>query len=135
MRRRPPTTLTVILALAALAAGCVGKPPTVSGDVTLDGAPLDEGLITFVPDDQKAPRVAVPVKDGKYTASVPAGPCRVEITAPKATGEKKRMYPTPDSPLVDVIVERIPERYNVKSELKGDVKAGANTLNWPLKSK
>ena len=45
------------------------------------------------------------------------------------------MYPTPDSPTVDVTAESIPGKYNEKTELQADVKPGDKKLDWPLKSK
>ena len=47
------------------ALGCGGGRATLSGDVSYDGAPVDNGTITFVPEG-KGERVAAPVIDGKY---------------------------------------------------------------------
>jgi hypothetical protein len=115
-----------------LLAGCGGSS-TVTGEVTLDGKAIEEGLITFVPGGGKSPNVVVKIKDGKYSAKVPPGPVTVQVSATKVTG-KRRMYETPDSPMVDVYEERIPKKYNTSSELKTEIKSGSNTLNWELKS-
>ena len=48
---------------------------------------------------------------------------RVEITAPKVVG-KRKAYDTSDSPLIDITKEMLPEKFNVKSELKKDLRAG-----------
>src|SRR4051812_2388316 len=92
--------IACLLALA-LAAGCSdGSKATVSGKVTLDGEPLKEGLIKFLPADGKSQNADAPIKDGQYMATMPPGEKRVEISAPKVVG-KRKMYDTPDSPSVD----------------------------------
>jgi hypothetical protein len=103
--------------------------------VTLDGQPATGGSISYVPADPKVPKVEVPIQDGKYSARVPAGSYKVQISWVKPTGEKRKMYPTPDSPTVDVTAESIPAKYNEKTELQKDVKPGDNKIDWPLKSK
>lgn len=135
MRRRALTIVLPVLMAAALSSGCAGQTPTVSGDVTLDGQPVAEGLITFVPADPQTANVARPIQNGKYSAPIPAGSYKVQINAPRATGQKKKMYAGADAPAVDVIVEAIPERYNTNTELHADIKLGDNKLDWPLKSK
>jgi hypothetical protein len=42
---------------------------------------------------------------------------------------------TPDSPFIDVTKEMLPEKYNLKSELKRDLTKGDNELNFDLKTK
>ena len=135
MRRCALALIIPALALAALSAGCGGQAPRVFGDVTLDGQPVDGGSIAYVPVDQKTPNVEVTIQDGKYSARVPAGSYKVRITWAKPTGQKRKMYPTPDSPTVDVTAEAIPEKFNDKTELKAEIKPGDNKLDWPLKSK
>ena len=128
MTRRP-----IVVLLLALAAGCSSAVPTgnVSGEVKLDGQPLKEGLIRFVPADGKSAYSEFPISDGKYTAVVPQGDARVEITADRVV-RREKMYDTPDSPLVDVKEEMIPEKYNTASELKYTVTAGPQTKNFEL---
>jgi hypothetical protein len=45
------------------------------------------------------------------------------------------MYDTPDSPTVDTVVELLPARYNVNSELKLTVDGTVQEKNFDLKSK
>jgi hypothetical protein len=130
------TMLARFAALAALvvAAGCGPGGPetgTVSGEVTLNGQPLKEGLIRFVSVDGKAAADA-PITDGKFTATVPTGEMTVSISANKVVG-KKKMYDTPDSPTVDETIELIPAKYNSNTELKLTVKAGPQTEKYELK--
>ena len=124
-----------LLALVAAAAGCSGDgPTTVHGTVTLNGEPLKEGTVRFVPVDPTAGGTAgAPIKDGKFTAEVPRGEMRVEISAPKVVG-KRKMYDTPDSPEVDMVEELIPVRYNAQSDLKITVKSSGQKETFTLTS-
>jgi hypothetical protein len=58
----------------------------------------------------------------------------LSISAPKVVG-KKKVYPTPDSPEMPITAEALPERYNEKTQLTLDVKAGTNTKDWDLEKK
>ena len=134
MRWRTLALLIALLAGASLACGCARKPTTITGEVTLDGEPLQQGLITFVPVDGKTPNAAVAIKGGKYRLDAPSGPMRVQINSSRVKG-KRKAYDTPDSPLIDVLEERVPARYNATTELTAEVKTGENVFDWPLKSK
>src|SRR5688500_5823015 len=113
-----------VLVGQACAVGCPrssGKG-TVSGEGYYLGNPPKERRIRFVPKDGSTQPADAPIKDGRYTATVPAGEMRVEISAPKVMGKIKMM---PDSPEVDQVGELIPERYNVKTELFLTVQSGS----------
>ena len=113
------------LLVAAALAGCSsdGAKGTVEGTVTHNSQPLEQGLIRFVPVDGKSQPADATITGGKYTADVPVGDHRVEITSPKVVG-KMKMYDTADSPTVDRIEEAIPPKYNVSTELKMTVPKG-----------
>src|SRR5262245_20495897 len=136
MRRLTTDALLFGLLLGgACAGGCSGKAgqARVSGEVLLDGKPLKEGVIRFVPTDGKTPTAHAQVVDGKFTAAVPVGGKRVEISAPKVVG-KRKMYDTPDSPVVDDVTELLPARYNSRSELTWTVQKGSQEKVFELKS-
>ncbi len=124
--------------LISLAAGCSGdtKSGVVSGNITFDGAPLKSGIIRFDPVDGHAATAEAIITDGKFSAEVPPGEKRVSITSAKVVG-KKKMYDTPDSPVIDLTEELLPKRYNANSELKLTVKLGKQDAdpNFDLKSK
>jgi hypothetical protein len=68
---------------AALAAGC-GSAAGVSGEVTYDGQPVEDGRITFLPADGKGPSVGAPITGGKYTLDgIAPGPKVVKVEAVK----------------------------------------------------
>src|SRR5262245_17140485 len=113
------------LLLAATLVGCSSSDThgEIVGEVFLDNAPLSKGQIRFVPTDGKRSPTDAEITNGKFTARVPVGEAKVEITAPKVIGTRK-MYPTNDSPTVDDIVGLLPARFNVESKLKMTVEPG-----------
>ena len=135
VRQRRPLALVLALALAGLA-GCSGQQ-TVTGAVTLDGAPVDGGIISFTPKDKEegsapAPKSG-PITGGKYKVSLPPGSYRVDINWAKKTGRQVGTPGDPEVPM-DETVEVIPAIYNNPSTLAADVKSGATTFNFDLQS-
>jgi hypothetical protein len=123
-------TLVLLLALG----GCAQKDGHVSGAVTLDGQPVEDGAILFVPVDGTTSTAGGQIKGGRYSVRVPPGSMKVSISAPKVVG-KKKIYPTPNSPEMPITVEALPARYNERTELRLDVHAGANRKDFELRSK
>lgn len=129
-------TLACAVVLAATL-GCGGtRRGAVSGQVTLDGQPVESGTISFIPAGAKhAPAAWSEIKGGRY--SIPAsqgpavGPNRVEIRWPRKTG--KKLPAVPPAPETDEVVEAIPPHYNTQSDLKAEIKPGANPLDFDLK--
>src|SRR5262245_57469496 len=116
------------LALAALAllftAGCAGGTTypgaTVSGTVTLDGKPIEEGTINFVPTTPGQGQAAsATIAGGKYSAAkVPLGKVTVNFVAQHKTGKK---IPGSSEP-IDEIINLIPSKYaaGVPTDISGD---------------
>ena len=130
MRRH--SSLLALIFTAFLFAGCGPATGTVSGTVTLDGRPVDNGIISFIPaDTTKAQPVTVDIKAGNYTAHLQTGPTTVQISAPVVTGQRKE-YNSPDAPLIDITEESIPAKYNSDSQLRVDIQRGANTKDWVI---
>jgi hypothetical protein len=123
------------LALVSVTAGCTSDSQhgTVAGKVTLAGQPLDDGVIRFAPADGQTAAVEAPIANGQFRALVPVGKMRVTVTSSKVVG-KRKAYDTPDSRMVDVVEERVPARYNARSELTLDVTAGEQPHDFELKS-
>ncbi|MBN2294267.1 MAG: hypothetical protein JXM70_17700 [Pirellulales bacterium] len=135
---------TTVCVLALLfGAGC-GKHGdnrgAVSGQITLDGQPLQQGSILFVPvKGTKGVVTGGEIKDGQYHLSGNDGPAvgqnRVEIRAVRKTG---RMVPKPMAPageMVEETGEAIPARFNSQSTIEAEIKPGDNTANFELTSK
>jgi hypothetical protein len=130
--------LFVLWAAVALTAvgGCTAKKPVLSGLVTLDGQPLDNGSITFIPeagDGQTAGATIGP--DGRYRVEVSPTKMKVAIRSAKVVG-KRKMYDTPESPLVEIFDDLLPARYSDmnKTELTVTVVPGENEKDFALTS-
>lgn len=131
---------TAILAGVAvvlpLLVGCGGPARAqVTGTVTLDGQPLETGMISFEPIGGDGQSAGGGIKDGRYTLDASPGEMRVAIRANKVVG-KTKLYNTPDSPTIDKVEEIIPARYYAPSELKVTLKPGSNeNVNFELTTK
>lgn len=124
-----------LVTCCVVAVGCTtdAEHGTVSGSVTLDGTPLKTGLVRFVPADGLTASADAQVVDGKFSTTMPIGEKKVSISAPKVVGQRK-MYDTPDSPMVDKVEELLPAQYNSASKLTLAVKSGNQEQNYELKS-
>src|SRR5688500_663020 len=127
-------TWVCIVSLGAGLAGC-GKTYDgeqrfpVSGKVTVDGQPLDLGVIAFMPQSAGSSegRVAgAPIRDGIYAVPEENGPTaanyRVQIHWNKRTG-KKVTNPMDPEEMIDELMEGLPAKYHQDSELTAEVSA------------
>ena len=146
-RNRKPARISAGLALVAslspslVGAGCGrsddGLPrQAVSGQVTLDGQPIAQGMITFEPIDGSEHAASAIIQDGAYQIDRADGPLpgthRVTVWSRRPTG---RTYPHPDDPerTVAQTVEAVPARYNLQSELSAEVvEDGSNAFAFAL---
>jgi hypothetical protein len=140
MERAIGLFVTLAFCLAAIG-GCsrsTGRQ-AIEGTVTLDGTPLIEGSIVFLPQPgTKSPTCGGTISQGRFSIAPAGGAAcgtfRVEITAVRKTG-KKVMNPK-DNQLVDEIEQYIPAKYNGQSELTVTVsEQGPNRFDFPLSSK
>jgi hypothetical protein len=120
-------------AVTLLQIGCNHAPTTgqVKGSVTLDGKPLEDGTVRFAPLEGRANTSGGLIKSGEFTANVPIGKFRVEISSTKIVGGPADRH----SDSVETVVQLIPEKYNTRSELTLDVKSGSNEPHFDLKSR
>ncbi len=132
---RTVRSLAGLLVCALTFSGCESTNLCdVSGTVTVDGTPIEAGSITFLPADGKAQTAGGKIENGKYSVQVPIGTAKVSISYPKAAGAKK-LYNTSDSPVGTMWKEGLPARFNEKTELTFEVKAGKNVKDWELTAK
>lgn len=112
----------------------------VAGAVTLDGMPVDGGIINLVPVSAEGSRKAsAPIDKGQYNILEEKGPnlgnCLVEIWWLKPTGRKVQDQGSIADGPVDELIEAVPEKYNTKTTLRVDIAAGKNTHNFELTTK
>jgi hypothetical protein len=121
----------LLFAAVLLAAGCSRGPRTypVSGTVTLDGKPLDDGNIYFLPLDPNVSADAGKIEGGAFRFEAREGKVRVEIRA-------SREVPGKRSPMGNIRKEEyIPARYNRESTLQAEVRpSGENVYTFELTS-
>jgi hypothetical protein len=110
--------------------GCGPTTHTVSGTVKLDGEPIAEGRITFVP-EESGPGGGGPITGGHYSVAVPAGKAKVQVAASKMMklpkGEKGMYGKTEE------MRDYIPSKYNANTELKAEITRSIK-LDFDLKS-
>jgi hypothetical protein len=117
-------------------AGCDNGPSIVSGTVTLDGKPLKQGAISFIPTAGDAPTAGGGIRDGAYTVEAPAGAKRVEITGYEVVGQVPAYGNDKNGPMKEVTKSIVPPTYNTVSNLTAEIKSGKNeNVNFELKSK
>jgi hypothetical protein len=134
-----------VIFLGLICIGCSGKsydgPPrySLSGVVTLDGAPVTAGTISFLPDGHDGRVSGGQIVDGKYDIPSEYGPNAgaylVKVNWLRPTGKKTIDSDTQQE--VDVVEETIPDRYHRKTELRVTVsdQPGVQAFDFELVSK
>lgn len=139
----PAALASVVLIMFA---GCSHDPlarQEVSGNVTLDGAPLAHGSVRFEPLRDAANSEATVitagavVQNGSYRipreVGLPPGKYRVAISAPSQASPAPPSMDTEANVKVD---ELIPAEYNANSKLEVEVGTDKpNEFNFDIKSK
>lgn len=140
-----------MLLLVVISSGCAKSDEwprmPLSGQITLDGVPLESGQLTLFPiDGTKGPAAGAEIKDGAFSIAKYEGPVigkhRVEIRSVQKTG---RQVPSPsavegdgvfaEGTMVEEYADVIPKRYNTYSELEIEIHASKpNEVTFPLTS-
>ncbi|QDT65230.1 hypothetical protein [Calycomorphotria hydatis] len=130
---------TVTILLTVMGLGCsLGNSDRVevSGEVTLDAAPLKDGAISFFPLADGAV-VGATIQDGTFRIPRRKGPkpgiYRVEIDSAAPTGKKTTEF---DGVTIgEEYASIIPMNYNRQSVLEAELKSDdANELKFDLRS-
>jgi hypothetical protein len=136
MFRKPECVAFAVILAISLSAGC-GRGNGrlgLSGSVRLDGAPIDGGAIQFVPATGPILTTAgALIVGGRYTVAAKQGllpgTYRVSVFSPEPSKGPGLITGVSAPPRR----ERIPERYNVKSELTVEVRENtANRFDFDL---
>ena len=126
-----------VMALLLAVVGCgSGGPPRlrVVGDVTLNGQPLADGAISFMPTG-KGVAAGATIAGGRYIVDGAKGPTpgeyRVEIRASAPSG--KQVKDTFGQASISEMESIIPDRYNDKTTLRAEITtAGPNQFDFSL---
>jgi len=142
MRSFAFAVVTAVVAALGMTVGCgggdsLGRQP-ISGSVTVNGAPLDKGTISFQPVNKGMP-AGGKISGGKYSIArkdgSPAGKYRVGINAPvPGTGTEAQAGAMPGEPLPPP-QELIPPDWNTNSEHFVEVSTGKNAFNFDVDAK
>lgn len=129
--------LIVVCALIAICClmGCGRRLEMVEvhGTVTYANKPVPKGIVSFFPIDGNGRSAAGIVADGKYSAKAPPGQKQVQIQAVRIVGRKRAEPTNPNSPIVDIEEQILPDCYHAKSTLTCEIKAGGGEQNFLLK--
>jgi hypothetical protein len=129
----------VLVLGVVLIAGC-GDPNArraVSGTVSLNGRPLDQGSIYFAPIGQGSSEAGATIENGKYSiprdVGLVPGTYKVSIFSYDRGGAKVQSEEIPGEPGATQFKERIPRKYNADSKLTAEVTAsGKNVFDFNL---
>jgi hypothetical protein len=128
-------TLLACTVLVVAITGCArDELLDVSGRVSFDGTPVQDGTISFRPSDGAGPTAGGLVVDGHYALRVAPGTKRVEIQEYKHVGMQRAVESDPTSPIVPRTKAILPEKYNAKTTLTFDVRGSTDTADFDLRS-
>lgn len=133
MRRRfsRPGILGWILCLVCmLGCGDESSSVTVSGNVTLDGEPIEVGMIRFVDQSGVVPSAAGPIEDGKYSVEIEPGEKTVLIQGYKADGFLGMEGPSGEK--APNLIPIVPDVYNSEQDplLTTSITEAADNLDF-----
>ena len=135
---RLPTWWCVWLVLLWVGCGEPSDRKSLEGTVTLDGVPLAEGHVKFVPQrGTKGPIAGGKIIAGNFSISPEGGTFtgtfRVEITATRKTGKQVKDHRTGE--MIDGIQQFLPPQYNRQSKLTATVtESGPNQYEFNMVS-
>ncbi len=116
----------------------------VVGTVELDGKPLSNGTVRFVPvDGTQGQKTSVPVLEGVFSAASQYGPAvgkhRIEIESTDYAGlaldDEEALQELAQNRTHRIGVVRVPQWYNQSSILKDEVHSGENVFKFELSSR
>jgi len=116
--------------LICSSSGCSDSGPQISGTVTLDGTPVENGWVTFIPLVRSGKNAAAQINEGQFHCPIQPGEYRVEIRSSVVVGTVP-LYDR-DGPTQEVSKESLPRRYNDTSELTVTVEKGRNLKDFEL---
>ncbi|MCA9132795.1 MAG: hypothetical protein KDA45_06560 [Planctomycetales bacterium] len=127
------------LSLPLLLSGCGDSGFEIHGKVMLNGKPMEQGEIQFVPmDSTGGEHVGAVITNGEYAVEdsvrLEEGEYQVQIRSYGSTGRKvwDGMGDGTNKTMVDDFRQILPPKYNDVSELRLTLKPGKNEFNADL---
>ncbi|MSR52580.1 MAG: hypothetical protein EXS09_04740 [Gemmataceae bacterium] len=111
----------------------------VFGTVILNGVPIEEGSISFIPiEGNLGPEVGAVIRDGRFhiprSQGVMVGKNRVELKAFRNSGRKVQDPTGRPGTLAEERVPAFSPEYNERSTLIRDVNKGSNTIDFDIRT-
>lgn len=104
----------------------------VTGTVTFDGKPVEEGRIQFREFGGEQRSFSGSIENGAYAVETATGAMRVEVRASRLIpGKFDESNPGEKEPMGEMYIH---EKYNSCSELTSDVPAGGSAIDFTLTS-
>jgi hypothetical protein len=137
----------VLVVLAGCAPQYDGPPrASVYGRVSVDGKPLEDGVLNFVPDGHDGRFVSVPIAGGTYWLEEVDGPnfgkytvqiYGFQLSAANEPGEDANAQPSADNPdrelaAISADKQLLPPKYNTQSELSMAISKSPMNKDWKL---
>jgi len=123
----------IAVSLSLLLCGCGNDGMVyVSGTVTFDGQPIEEGRITFRNKDGSGPAYSTPIKQGEYSLPCAPGDMKVEIIASRLIPGKFGTQNGTPEPMGEMY---IPKQYNTATTLTAVVNGSSQEIPFDLRSK
>lgn len=106
------------------------SPAKVTGTITLDGEPVQDATVTFIPESGERISQSMTDKSGRYELMFTAQLTGAVVGKHKVTIQTGSL----ERPSSDVkpTRETIPKKYNAESELIATLKSGKNVVNFEL---
>lgn len=122
--------------LTTVGCGDAGPPrAAVQGDVSWKGAPVEDGMISFVP-QTAGPAVTAKIVGGKYALPQEEGAIlathTVQIFGIKHLGSVEAGPPLPPGTKIESTEQFIPAKFNNSSKITVDIKEGENQHDFKL---
>ncbi|MFN3148717.1 hypothetical protein [Bremerella sp.] len=137
MKYSPAFAVLSLLCSIPLFVGCGGPASNavpISGTVSVEGQPVEGGLITFLSTDGTAPAAGAPIKDGAYSAEVEPGEKKIMVLGTKVVGEEYILKGVPDSGTRQKLETITHPNYNAKhlTPLTATISGPSEEMNFDL---
>ena len=120
-----------VLILCPFLVGCGGDSVVrVAGTVSVNGTPVQQGTIRFLPADGRGPSAEAVIQEGRYRLELPPGNKKVAIMGFKIVGE---LFPWgPDAPSSPQLEPVVPPQFNSRTTLTVDLQSDDEAIDFDL---